>query len=91
MLKILLTITPAEAAVDNVTDGEEYESELTKMAESQTEKGVNEISAGEKNLDDEFKKDTKKMTPKGATVKKKSAKKKKSKRKKKEIYLYIIA
>ena len=83
VLKILLTITPAEAAADNVTDGEEYESELTKMAESQTEKGVNEISAGEKNLDDEFKKDTKKAAAKGATVKKKSAKKKKSKRKKK--------
>ena len=83
VLKILLTITPAEAVADNVTDGEEYESELTKMAESQTEKGVNEISAGEKNLDDEFKKDTKKAAAKGATVKKKSAKKKKSKRKKK--------
>ena len=56
VLKILLSITPVAAAEDNVTDGEEYESELTKMAESQTEKGVNEISAGERNLDDEFKK-----------------------------------
>ena len=37
-------------------DGEEYESELTKMAETQTERGVNEISKGEKNLDNEFKK-----------------------------------
>lgn len=54
VLKILLTITPAEAAADHVTDGEEYESELTKMAEGQTEKGVNEISKGDKNLDDEF-------------------------------------
>ncbi len=36
---------------------EEYESELTKMAESATEKGVNEISAGEKNLDKEFSED----------------------------------
>ncbi|MBQ2695196.1 preprotein translocase subunit SecA [Candidatus Saccharibacteria bacterium] len=57
VLKILLTITPREARADNVVDGEEYESELTKMAESQTEKGVNEISRGDKNLDDEFKKD----------------------------------
>ena len=56
VLKILLSITPSEAAADNVTDGEEYESELTKMAEGQVERGVNEISAGEKNLDDEFKK-----------------------------------
>ena len=86
VLKILLTITPAEARADDVTDGEEYESELTKMAESQTEKGVNEVSTGDKNLDDEFKK----KTP-GAGVKapsrpakknsKKSSKKKKSKKK----------
>ena len=82
VLKILLSITPAEAAADNVTDGEEYESELTKMAESQTEKGVNEISAGEKNLDDEFKKKSPKTTAKRATVKKSGAKKKSSKKKK---------
>ena len=82
VLKILLSITPAEAAADNVTDGEEYESELTKMAESQTEKGVNEISAGEKNLDDEFKKKSAKTTAKRATVKKSGAKKKSSKKKK---------
>ena len=88
VLKILLSITPAEAAADNVTDGEEYESELTKMAEGQTERGVNEISAGDKNMDDEFKKGTKKTAPKRAVVrkgssKKKSAKKKKSKAKRK--------
>ena len=58
VLKILLTITLSEAAADKVTDGEEYESELTKMAEAQTEKGVNEISKGEKNLDGEFKQRT---------------------------------
>ncbi len=58
VLRILLTITPAEARAEDVTDGEEYESELTKMADSQTERGVNEISAGEKNLDKEFKKKT---------------------------------
>ncbi|MBR3324032.1 preprotein translocase subunit SecA [Candidatus Saccharibacteria bacterium] len=86
VLKILLTITPTEAAEDNVTDGEEYESELTKMA-SGNDKGVNEISAGEKNLDDEFKKNTsgvgvkRASTKKSGSKKKKSAKKKKSKRK----------
>lgn len=85
VLKILLTITPTEAAEDNVTDGEEYESELTKMA-SGNDKGVNEISAGEKNLDDEFKKKTPGAT--GSHVgqrkaTKKSSKKKKSKKKKK--------
>ncbi len=55
VLKILLSLTRQEAHADNLTDGQEYESELTKMAEGATEKGVNEISAGEKNLDDEFK------------------------------------
>ncbi len=88
VLKILLSITPVEAADDNITDGEEYESELTKMAEGQTERGVNEISAGEKNLDDEFKKKsagakspTKKATTKKSGSKKKASSKKKSKKK----------
>ena len=88
VLKILLTITPAEAAADDVTDGEEYESELTKMAEGQTEKGVNEISKGERNLDDEFKKRpassksaTKKVTSR-KTSRKSSSKKRKKTRKK---------
>ena len=78
VLKILLTITPSEAASDNAMDGEEYESELTKMAESQTERGVNEISKGEKNLDDEFKKPSLAKAP----MKKNSSKKNKNKRKK---------
>lgn len=84
VLKILLSITPTEAAMDNVTDGEEYESELTKMAEGQTERGVNEISAGDKNLDDEFKKTTPKhsVTKNTAKSKKTSAKKHKRSRKK---------
>lgn len=84
VLKILLSITPSEAAADNVTDGEEYESELTKMAETQTEKGVNEVSAGERNLDDEFKRKTPGAGVKKTTVKKNkknAKKKKKSKRK----------
>ncbi len=79
VLKILLSITPTEAAMDNVTDGEEYESELTKMAEGQTERGVNEISAGDKNLDDEFKK----STPKRSATKKVASKKSGSKKRKK--------
>ena len=87
VLKILLSITPTEAVEDNVTDGEEYESELTRMA-SGNDKGVNEISAGEKNLDDEFKKkmpgasgNGQKKATKKQVKKKKSNKKKKSKRK----------
>ena len=78
VLKILLTVTPAEAAADNAMDGEEYESELTKMAEGQTERGVNEISRGERNLDDEFKK--KSHAKVSATKKKTNAKKRKKAR-----------
>ena len=80
VLKILLTITPAEAAADDVTDGEEYESELTKMAESQTERGVHEITKGERNLDDEFKKKTPGTRPVPKRTSKKAASKKKKKK-----------
>ena len=82
VLKILLSITPSEAAADNVTDGEEYESELTKMAEGQTERGVNEISAGERNMDSEFREENRssRTTSKRLSTKKNS--KKKSKKKK---------
>ena len=83
VLKILLSITPAEAHADNVTDGEEYESELTKMAEGQVEKGVNEISAGEKNLDSEFKKKTPGLKPVPGKTKKTASKKAAKKNKKK--------
>ncbi|MBQ3413629.1 preprotein translocase subunit SecA [Candidatus Saccharibacteria bacterium] len=88
VLKILLSITPSEAAAENVTDGEEYESELTKMAEGQVERGVNEISKGEKNLDDEFKDGAQKSSkaparkPAVKSGSKKSSKKKKSAKKK---------
>lgn len=80
VLRIILTITMQEANEAQVTDGEEYESELTKMAESATEKGVNEISAGEKNLDSEFKKGAKKAKAPTKRTAKKSSKKKKSKK-----------
>ena len=54
VMHILLSIRQQDVA--EVSD-DKYETELTKMANASTEKGVNEISAGEKNLDDEFTKD----------------------------------
>ena len=86
VLKIILTLTKQEAEEAGVTDGEEYESELTKMAESSTEKGVNEISAGEKNLDSEFKKSSGKKVPTKTKSKnkKKNAKKKAKKNRRKK-------
>ena len=87
VLKVILSLTRQEAEATDVTDGQEYESELTKMAESSTEKGVNEVSAGEKNLDSEFKKKSGKSVPthggsskSGSKTKKKSNKKSKSKK-----------
>ena len=90
VLKILLSITPMEAKAEEVIDGESYDSELTKMAGNQTEKGVNEISKGDKNLDKEFKKKDVRgelrngggVNVKKSTKKSGSKKKNKSKRKK---------
>ena len=61
VLKVLLSLRKEEASSTAPSD-EEYDSELTKMAESATEKGVNEISAGDKNLDDEFRKEPKRSS-----------------------------
>ena len=58
VLHVLLNLTKQDANLPENND-EEYDSELTKMAESATEKGVNEISKGDKNLDKEFKEETK--------------------------------
>ena len=54
VMHILLSLKRQEVA--EVSD-DKYETELTKMADSATEKGVNEISAGVKNMDSEFTKD----------------------------------
>ena len=80
VLKILLSITPQEAVATDTIDGEEYDTELTKMAESATNRGVNTIEAGEKNLDDEF---TKKPT-RSASLSEKRNKAKKQKKAKRQ-------
>ena len=54
VMHIILNLRKQEVA--EVSD-DKYDTELTKMAEGATEKGVNEISAGQKNMDDEFSKD----------------------------------
>ena len=79
VLKILLNLTKQEAAESEVMDGEQYDSELTKMAEGATERGVNEISKGTKNLDSEF---SDKQTAKKPATRKKSSKKSKKKKNK---------
>ena len=79
VLKQLLTITIHDANEANLTDGEEYDSELTKMAESSTEKGVNEVSKGVENMDDEFKSEKSAGKNKTANAKRNAARKSKKK------------
>jgi len=56
---------------------EEYETELTKLAENAVEKGVNEITGGEENRDSDFK------VSKATSVQKSNQKKNQSRKKKK--------
>ena len=83
VLHILLNITRQEAASTDTTE-DDYDTELTQMAASSSEKGVNEISAGEKNLDSEFKKSSKQPAKKSSSSKKKQQAKKKQQRKNKK-------
>ena len=62
VLKILLSVTKQEAVTTDIVDGEEYDTELTQMAETATNKGVNTIDSGVKNLDNEFKSGSSKKT-----------------------------
>lgn len=62
VLKILLSITKQEAVATDIVDDEEYDTELTQMAETATNKGVNTIDSGVKNLDNEFKSGSSKKT-----------------------------
>ena len=59
VMKVLLSVRLQD--VNELSD-DNYDTELTKMAESATEKGVNEVSAGAKNMDDEFSKDENGLT-----------------------------
>ncbi len=70
VMKILLTVRLQD--VNELSD-ENYDTELTKMAENATEKGVNEISAGNKNMDDEFSKDEHGITKEETRVRSVSA------------------
>ena len=79
VLRELLNVTEHDAAEAGLTDGQEYESELTKMAESSTEKGVNEISKGVENMDDEFKPEKSEGKNKSQNAKRNAARKSKKK------------
>jgi preprotein translocase subunit SecA len=52
VVRAVMHVTPRDAAA---RAREEHETELTRLAESAVEKGVNEITSGEDNRDDDFK------------------------------------
>ncbi|MFZ2126268.1 MAG: preprotein translocase subunit SecA [Candidatus Microsaccharimonas sp.] len=73
VLRAVMHVTPRDAAV---RAREDHETELTRLAEAAVEKGVNEITAGESNRDDDFKV-KKASTHTEANQKKNQARKKK--------------
>ena len=80
VLKVILSLTKNDAAKTDA-ESDDYDTELTKMAASSSEKGVNEIQSGDKNLDSEFKKSSKNPAKKPQSSKKsKKSHKKKQKR-----------
>lgn len=73
VLRAVMHVTPRDAAV---RAREDHETELTRLAEAAVEKGVNEITTGESNRDDDFKV-KKASTHAEANQKKNQARKKK--------------
>ena len=80
VLKFILNMSQSEATKTDVKD-DDYDTELTKMASSSSEKGVNEIQSGDKNLDKEFKKEPRKVANIHTSKKSKKSRKKNKKNK----------
>ena len=76
VLRTIFTIRATDAVIQQAAD-DEYDTELTRLAESAVEKGVNEIGSGEENRDADFK--AKKATQATAANKKKNDARKKKK------------
>ncbi|MCL2869991.1 preprotein translocase subunit SecA, partial [Candidatus Saccharibacteria bacterium] len=77
VIKLLLSVSKQE--VKRLSD-DEYETDLTKMAEGAVEKGVNEVTAGEANHDEDFKAKPKKSANESNRKKNIARKKKKTTR-----------
>jgi len=73
VIRTVTRVTPRDAAA---RAEEQHETELTRLAESAVEKGVNEITSGESNRDKDFK-IAKSESVSDATAKKNQARKKK--------------
>jgi preprotein translocase subunit SecA len=74
VLRGIMHARPSDILIN--TD-EEYDTELTKLAESAVEKGVNEVTGGEENRDKDFSKAKKAKTASEANKVKNDARKKK--------------
>ena len=79
VLNTIFRIQKADAVVRQSRD-EEYDTELTRLAETAVERGVNELGEGEANRDDDFTIKSKKSNTEVNRVKKEARKKKKASR-----------
>ncbi len=76
VLRTIFSIRKTDAVIEQAAD-DEYDTELTRLAESAVEKGVNDILSGEENRDDDFK--VKKAATKSEANQKKNVARKKKK------------
>ena len=74
VLRGVMHVRPSDVVIAN---SDEYDTELTKLAEDAVEKGVNEITGGEKNRDDDFSKTKKAKSQQDVNKVKNDARKKK--------------
>ena len=79
VLATIFNIHKADAVVRQSQD-DEYDTELTRLAENAVERGVNEIGSGEENRDDDFSVKKGKTSAESNRVKNQARKKKKAQR-----------
>ena len=79
VLATIFNIHKADATVRQSQD-DEYDTELTRLAESAVERGVNEIGSGEENRDDDFSVKKGKTSAESNRAKNQARKKKKAQR-----------
>ena len=79
VLTTIFNIHKADAAVRQSQD-DEYDTELTRLAENAVERGVNEIGSGEENRDDDFSVKKGKTSAESNRAKNQARKKKKAQR-----------
>ncbi len=79
VLTVIFNIHEADAVVRQSQD-DEYDTELTRLAENAVERGVNELGAGEENRDDDFSVRKGKSSAESNHAKNQARKKKKAQR-----------